>query len=85
MRRDELVDALQAKPFRPFRLHVSDGATFEIRHPEMLMVTRHWAIVGVLESQEDGNSQGAYPHIERSTTVDLLHVTQIEELRGRST
>lgn len=85
MRRDDLIDALRASPFRPFRLHVSDGAAFEVRHPEMLMVTRHSVIVGILESGENGSSEDAYPRIERSTTVDLLHVTQIEELQQRPT
>ncbi len=85
MRRDELIDALRAAPFRPFRLRVSDGTTFDIRHPEMIMVTRHSVVVGILEAGENGDSQNEYPNIERSTTVDLLHVTQIEDLQRRST
>lgn len=85
MRRDDLIEVLRATPFRPFRLYVSDGSTFEIRHPEMLMVTRHSVIVGLLGGGENGNSGGAYPEIERSTTVDLLHVTQMEELPRRTT
>ena len=81
MRRDELIEALRASPFRPFRLHVSDGTTYDVRHPEMLMVMLGSAIVGILESSENGDAEGAYPQIERSTTVDLLHVTQIEQLQ----
>ena len=84
MRRDELIDAIRKSPFRPFRLRVSDGAAFDIRHPEMLMVTRHSAIVGILECGENGNTGDVYPEIERSTTVDLLHVTQIEQLQRRA-
>lgn len=83
MRRHNLIEALKTSPFRPFRLHVSDGSTFEIRHPEMLMVTRHAAIVGILSSA-DRSSAEEYPEISRSTTVDLMHVTQLEELRQGS-
>jgi hypothetical protein len=83
MRRDELVEALRPAPFRPFRLYLSDAETFEIRRPEMLMVTRHSAIIGIVERQENGNSGEGYPDIERTTRVDLMHVTRIEELQGR--
>ena len=85
MRRDDLTEALRASPFRPFRLYVSDGSTYEIRHPEMLMVTRQSVVVGILDTGGNGASENAYPEIERSTTVDLLHVTQMEELERRPT
>lgn len=85
MRREELIEKLRSSPFRPFRLYVSDGGTFDIRHPEMLMITRHSAIIGIVEggslgSAGNGGVGGAYPRIERSTQVDLLHVTRIEDL-----
>lgn len=79
MRRDDLITLIKATPFRPFRLRVTDGTAFDIRHPEMLMVTRHAVIVGILGGGENGDD--AYPQIERSSTLDLLHITQIEELR----
>jgi len=85
MRRDELVDVLRVSPFRPFRLYISDGGMFDVRHPEMLMVTRHAAMVGIAETDENGDAGQQYPQIERSTTVDLLHVTWIEELQRRPT
>ena len=83
MRRNELVEALRPGSFRPFRLYLSDGGTFDIRHPEMLMVTRHSAIIGIVEKQGNGNSGEEYPDIERTARVDLMHVTRIEELQGR--
>jgi hypothetical protein len=52
MRRNEIIEAVQTRPFQPFRIHLSDGASFEIRHPEMVMVTRTSALVGV---PEDGS------------------------------
>ena len=83
MRRDELVEALRAGPFRPFRLYLSGGGTFDIRHPEMLMVGQHSAVIGIVERQENGHSGEAYPDIERTVPVDLMHITRIEELQGR--
>ncbi len=79
MRREQLLEVRRTAPFRPFRLRVSDGAFFDIRHPEMLMVTRHTAIVGIPQNGGEVDT-GGEPEIERATTIDLLHVTQIEEL-----
>lgn len=81
MRRDELIEKLRARPFRPFRLYVSDGGTFEIRHPEMLMVGRHSAVVGMLgHADNGGGASEGYPAIDRFTDIDLLHVTRVEQL-----
>jgi hypothetical protein len=46
----------------------------------MLMVTRHTAIIGILENVGDDDAGEGWPEIERAATVDLLHVTQLEEL-----
>ena len=78
MRRDELLAALRETQFRPGRLDVTDGGTFDIRHPEMLMVTRHSAVVGLLETGE--NREKDFPLIDRYTDIDLLHVTRVEQL-----
>lgn len=80
MRREELIEAIHAAPFRPFRLYLSDGRTFDIRHPEMLMVGRHSATVGVQENGGTEPAGQAYPQIDRFSWVDLLHVTGIEQL-----
>ncbi len=83
MRRTELIEALRPGVFRPFRLYMSGGGTFEIRQPEMVMVTRHSAIIGIVEKPENGDNGKQYPDIGRTTRVDLMHVTRIEELQGR--
>ena len=84
MRRDEIVEALRPGGFRPFRLFVSDGGTLDIRHPEMLMVTRHSAIVGIAEKPDSGGPAQAYPEIERTARIALVHITRLEELQGRA-
>lgn len=80
MRRDEVIEALHGRPFRSFRIYVSDGSAFEVRHPEMLMVTRHAAIVGLPANGSEDVPPGSYPAIERHTMVDLLHITRIEQI-----
>lgn len=31
---------VKAEPFRPFRIHIASGKTFDVRHPEMVRVGR---------------------------------------------
>jgi hypothetical protein len=83
MRRNELVEALRTGRFRPFGLYLSDGGTFEIRHPEMLMVGHHSAVIGIVERGGNFDAGESYPPIERFTTVDLMHVIRIEDLQGQ--
>jgi hypothetical protein len=35
-----LMTYVKAEPFRPFRLHMASGKTFEVRHPEMIKVLK---------------------------------------------
>jgi hypothetical protein len=84
MRRTDLIEALRAGPFRPFRLYLSDGGTFDVRHPETLMVGNHSAVIGIPHGRGNGDSVEGYPEIERFTTIDLVHVTRIEQLPARA-
>ncbi len=34
----DILGYLRAEPFRPFRIQMASGRTFDIRHPEMLRV-----------------------------------------------
>jgi hypothetical protein len=74
MHPDELLSAVRRQPFCAFRLHVSDGSAYEVRHPETILVSRRAAVLGVPDD----------PHqpAERLVTVALIHVTRLEELSG---
>ena len=73
----ELRDSLRQKPFEPFRLVMSDGQGYDIRHPDLLMIGAGTAVVGLVS---DENST----FYERSVKIDLLHVTRLEPLEGAS-
>lgn len=36
---------VKAEPFRPFRLHVASGRTFDVRHPEMIKILKSSVLV----------------------------------------
>ncbi|MEI6240903.1 MAG: hypothetical protein WCR51_10970 [Planctomycetia bacterium] len=40
-------DLLKQQPFKPFRVVMSSGASYEVRHPEMAWVTKNDLLVGV--------------------------------------
>jgi hypothetical protein len=67
MNAEELARAVKAQPFVPFRLHMSDGRTFDVSHPELLVVFPGMRRLAVL----------AFPKEEAVELIDLLHVTSL--------
>jgi len=43
---NDLLNVLRSRPFIPFRIVMTDGVTYEVRHPEMVMVSLTTAVVG---------------------------------------
>jgi hypothetical protein len=69
-------ELLGQKPFRPFRLVMSSGQTYEVRHPEMAWLTRSDLLVGV------GETDDRIPAEFR--ICSLLHISSIEPLSPAS-
>jgi hypothetical protein len=46
-------DLLRQRPFRPFRVVMSSGEAYEVRHPEMAWVTKNDLFVGI-DVADDG-------------------------------
>lgn len=44
---------LKERPFKPFRLVMSSGQSYEVRHPEMAMLTKSDILVGI-DIEDDG-------------------------------
>ena len=74
MRPESLRDELHRQPFVPLRIYLADGKTYEIRHPEMAMVTSREVYVGREEtSPGSGIARGL-------DLVSLLHVVRVEQV-----
>lgn len=76
MKAEDILTFLRAKPFEPFRIHLSDGSTFEIRHPELAIVERSKVIVGI------PGPRGPDGPAERSVFCALVHITRAEKVDG---
>ena len=68
---------LDARPFAPFRIQMTDGKHFDIQHPDFIWVFRNRLDIAILA---DAN-KGIVDHVERCF---FLHIVRIEELQPRS-
>jgi hypothetical protein len=65
-------EMLARRPFQPVRVILSSGQAYEIRHPEMAMLTRTSLLVGT-DVADDGVPA-------EFKILSLLHVTAIEPI-----
>ena len=73
MRAEELSQLVRGKPFQPFRLHLTTGKNYDIRHPEFIIVQRQSAEVGLDLDPKTGV-------VDRVEYLSLLHVVRIENI-----
>ena len=67
----ELKVRMNAQPFVPFRVCMSDGKTYDITNHDMMLVTRNSVLVGVTLDPDE--------IAERFVQCALLHITRIED------
>ena len=72
----DLKDRLKQQPFTPFRIVTSSGESYEVQHPDLLLVGIHDLTVGQASAQDPT----AYDRVNR---VALVHVTALEDLPAR--
>lgn len=68
-----VLDFVTAEPFRPFRMHMASGRTFEVGHPEMVRVGRSSVSVHMRPESEPTTA-------ERWQVVSLMLLESIELL-----
>jgi hypothetical protein len=68
----EELESVTRRPFQPFRLVMSSGQTYDVRHPEMALLKRTDLLVGIDETREG---------VPASFKIcSLLHITAVEPL-----
>ncbi|HEX3720220.1 MAG TPA: hypothetical protein VH595_19895 [Verrucomicrobiae bacterium] len=68
----ELREQMRENPFRPFRLHSSDGKSYDVINHDMMFIKRNGVEMAL---DLDANLVA-----ERFSKVALLHITAIEDL-----
>jgi hypothetical protein len=74
----DILGYLRAEPFRSFRIQMTGGRVFDIRHPEMIRVGRNSLIVFTVVSDD--------PDVyDRWETVSLMLIESISHLEAQPT
>ena len=76
MTRTDLNHRLYDAPFRPFRIHLSDGTALPLTNAGMLIVGETSVILPV----ETANDPDGYPFVKRWRTVGLAHMVQFSDI-----
>ena len=77
MRPEDLLNFRRKQPFQPFRITLTDGTSYEVRHPELVMVGRSSVAIG-LPRAGDHRPIPVFVHL---VMVSLLHIMQIEPIK----
>jgi hypothetical protein len=65
---------LTARDFKPFAIHTTDGARYDITNHDMVLVGRNSIEIGVGRDQEG--------IAERFVRCAIIHITRIEEMQA---
>jgi hypothetical protein len=72
MNAEQILEHLRKQPFGPFRILMSDGPSYEVRHPELAIVQRREVVIALPQISDR--------LAERLVYCDPLHVTRIEPI-----
>lgn len=76
----EIQKHQRATPFNPFRIHVSDGSSYEVREPHHIVASARIVCIGIGKVIDGVPLDSIY--------VNPIHITRIEPLsskgRGKS-
>jgi hypothetical protein len=70
----QLRRLLDAQPFRPFRIHLSDGSHYDVTNHDMALVGRNTVEIGVNPDPEG--------FAEMFVRCAILHITRLEDIEA---
>lgn len=76
MRLEELEIVIKRRPFTPFRMTLVTGQEFDVKHPEQLVLSEHFAAYGIREGRGIG-MDGLFVY-----WIDLARIVHICRLQG---
>ena len=72
---EELRTLLRRTPFVPIRIRLSDGTYYDVKHPEMALITRSTVEIGIEEKEGSGIA-------DQVVDCSLVHIVKVENLNG---
>jgi hypothetical protein len=70
---DDIQARVRQQPFQPLRIVTSAGQTFDLYHPDLIMVGRRDLTVGRASAENP-------TQYEQTTRIAIMHVTALEDL-----
>jgi hypothetical protein len=71
----DLLQMLRRQPFQPFRVYVTDGSSYDVRHPYLCMAGARSVLIGL---PADSSTEPVY---DRYVNIDLVHITHLEPVQ----
>ena len=75
---ETIRDLLKTTPFQSFRIHMSDGEAYEIRHPELAFLPPKSTVMHVWYPDTRRN---AFLHIRLITSIEPMTTDDADERR----
>lgn len=66
-------DRFQERPFTPVRVRTSSGESFDVHHPDLVIVGRGFLIIGTASKRDPALADAV-------ARVSILHITSLEDL-----
>ena len=73
MTANDIIQLLDAAPFVPFRIHLTNGQTYDVPHRDFVWVERNRLLIAKPSPKSDRS-------MERVDFVSLLHVESVAPL-----
>ena len=70
----QLRDLITATPFKPFRIHLSDGSHYDVANRDMAIVEKNTVDIGV--------NLGPDGIAEKLVRCAILHIVELEDLEA---
>ena len=70
---EDISNRIKSQPFVPVRIATSDGQSFDVFHPDLVMVGRRFIIVGTASTESPA-------HFDLVSRLAIIHITALEDL-----
>ncbi len=70
---DDIQARLRERPFVPVRIITSSGQSYDVSHPELVLIGRRFLIIGTASNENPSQ-------IEAASRVAVMHVTDLQDI-----
>ena len=70
---DDIQARLHERPFVPVRIVTSSGQSYDVSHPDLVLVGRRFLIIGTASNENPSQ-------IEAASRMAVMHVTDLQDV-----